>query len=58
MMPKINGRDLSLRANIGGGQGEGPAYPRVVRLTWDFSGERQATVLDLSDRQPDDRSAP
>ncbi|MFO0892145.1 MAG: hypothetical protein U0790_23780 [Isosphaeraceae bacterium] len=50
---RINGRDLSLRANVGGGQGEGPVYPQVVRLTWDFNGERQATVLDLTDRQPD-----
>jgi hypothetical protein len=55
---RINGRDLSLRANIGGGQGEGPSYPLVVGLTWDFGGDRQATVLELSDRHPDDRAVP
>jgi hypothetical protein len=54
---RINGRDLSLRANIGGGQGEGAAYPLVVSLTWDFSSGGQATVLQLAHRRPGERGA-
>jgi hypothetical protein len=48
---RINGRDLSLRTNIGGGQGEAPIYPLVVSLTWDFSGDRQATILEFADHR-------
>jgi hypothetical protein len=49
---RINGRDLSLRANLGGGQGEGPAYPLIVSLTWAFTAGGQATILQLADRRP------
>ncbi|QEH38638.1 hypothetical protein OJF2_72440 [Aquisphaera giovannonii] len=47
---RINGRDISFQTSIGAGQGESPAYPVVVGLTWDFTGQRQATVLGLADR--------
>jgi hypothetical protein len=48
---RINGRDISFQTNIGVDQGESPVYPVVVALTWDFSGERQATILELADRR-------
>ena len=48
---KINGRDISFQTNVGTGQGESPVYPVVVGLTWDFSGQRQATILELADRR-------
>ena len=34
-------------------QGESPVYPVIVGLTWDFTGERQATILELADRGPE-----
>ena len=48
---KINGRDISFQTNVGTGQGESPVFPVVVGLTWDFSGQRQATILELADRR-------
>ena len=48
---RINGRDISFQTNIGAGQGESPVYPVIVALTWEFTGERQATVLELADRR-------
>ena len=48
---RINGRDISLQTNLGTGSGESPVYPVIVSLTWDFTGQRQATVLELSDRR-------
>jgi hypothetical protein len=48
---RINGRDISFETNIGTGQGESPVYPVVVALTWDFTGDRQATILELADRR-------
>jgi hypothetical protein len=48
---RINGRDISFQTNVGTGQGELPVYPVVVALTWDFSGDRQATILELADRR-------
>ena len=48
---RINGRDISFQTNVGTGQGESPVYPVVVGLTWDFSGQRQATILELADRR-------
>jgi hypothetical protein len=49
---RINGRDISFQTNLGAGQGEAPVYPVVVSLTWDFTGGRQATTLELADRGP------
>jgi hypothetical protein len=50
---EINGRDVSFQTNIGIGQGESPVYPVIVALSWEFTGERQATILELSDRRGD-----
>ena len=50
---RINGRDISLQTNLGTGSGESPVYPVIVALTWDFTGQRQATVLELADRRPE-----
>jgi hypothetical protein len=52
---RINGRDISFQTNIGAGQGESPVYPMVVGLTWDFTGGRQATILQLTDRRAETR---
>jgi hypothetical protein len=48
---RINGRDISLQTNLGTGSGESPVYPVIVSLTWDFTGQRQSTVLELADRR-------
>jgi hypothetical protein len=50
---RINGRDIALQTNLGTGSGESPVFPVIVALTWDFTAERQATVLELSDRAPE-----
>jgi hypothetical protein len=47
----VVGRNVSLATNLGIAQGEGPYYPRVVAITWDFSGDQQSTNLQLSDRR-------
>ena len=52
-MGRINGRDISLQTNLGTGSGESPVYPVIVALTWDFTGQRQATILELADRRPE-----
>ncbi len=49
-LEKIDGRDLSLRTNIGGNQGEAPVYPTIVGIDWEFEGG-QRTVLHLSDER-------
>ena len=46
---RINGRDIGLQTNLGAGQGESPVYPAISALTWDFTGDRQVTILELSD---------
>jgi len=46
----IAGRDISLRQNAGGEQGEAANYPYVVGVTHIFSGG-QKTILQLSDRR-------
>jgi len=48
---KIAGREVSLQVNAGKEQQEAPSYPFVVAVTWDFTGEKQSTVLQLSDRR-------
>jgi hypothetical protein len=54
---KINGREVSLLVNAGSESGEAKSYPFVVGLTWDFTGEHQSTVLQLSDRRAEPRRA-
>lgn len=51
----IDGRDLSLQVNQGTENGEAPAYPFVVGVSWSF-GDKEETTLDLSDHRatPDD----
>lgn len=53
---RVNGRDISFTANLGSEQGEGPRYPYVVSYEWSFSGDRQTTVLQLSDRRGEPKS--
>jgi hypothetical protein len=52
---RINGRDISFQTNLGAGQGESPAYPAIVALSWEFTGGRQATILELADRRAEER---
>jgi len=46
---RINGRDVGLQTNLGADQGESPVYPTISALTWEFSADRQATVVELAD---------
>lgn len=48
---QISGRDVSFQVNAGAEQAEAPSYPFVVAVTWNFEGEKQQTVLELSDRR-------
>jgi hypothetical protein len=48
---KIAGRDVSFQVNAGSEQEEAPSYPFIVGLTWNFEGEKQETILQLSDRR-------
>lgn len=44
----VDGRDVSLRSNLGAEHGESPVYPSVVAVNWNFDGG-QSTELTLSD---------
>lgn len=44
----VEGRDWSFTVNGATAQGEGPVYPRVVGIEWNF-GTEQSTTLHLSD---------
>lgn len=46
----INGRNMSLRSNVGAEQGESPVYPTVVGISWNLDGA-QSTELTLSDER-------
>jgi hypothetical protein len=46
----IDGRDLSLVSNVGEDQGEGPTYPTVVAVDYEFDGG-QRTVIHMSDER-------
>ena len=48
---QVVGRDVGLTTNIGQDQGEAPTYPWVVGVSWSFEGDRQSTILQLSDRR-------
>jgi len=54
---QIAGRDVSLQVNAGAEQQEAPSYPFVVAVTWDFTGEKQATIVQLTDRRAEPRRA-
>lgn len=47
----INGRNVSMQVNSAVESGEKPSYPFIVGVTWDFRGNHQSTVLQLSDRR-------
>ncbi len=49
---QIAGREVSFQINAGAEQQEAPSYPFVVAVTWDFTGEKQSTILQLTDRAP------
>ena len=52
---EISGRDASLQTNVGSDQGETPTYPWIVGVSWMFEGDRQQTVLQLSDHRAEVR---
>ena len=52
---EIAGRNVNLQTNIAGDQGEAPTYPWVVGVSWDFTGARQQTILELTDRRAEVR---
>jgi hypothetical protein len=54
---EITGRNASLQANVGTDQGEAPVYPWIVGVSWDFTGDRQQTILELTDRRAEPRHA-
>lgn len=47
----IRGRDVSLRTNVGAGQGEAPDYPWIEAIVYEFGSERQSTTITLSDKR-------
>jgi hypothetical protein len=51
----INGRNISLAVNSGSEQDEPNSYPFLVSVTWDFRGDRQATIVQLCDRRSEPR---
>lgn len=53
----ISGRGVNLQTNAGLYQGEGPAYPHVVGVSWGFENDRQTTRLVLSDKESDANNA-
>jgi len=48
---QVFGRAANLTTNIGLDQGEAPEYPWIVGVSWTNEGDRQQTVLQLSDRR-------
>jgi hypothetical protein len=47
----IQGRNASLQINVGVDQGEAPSYPWITAFAWDFSGDKQQTIIQFSDRR-------
>lgn len=47
----VQGRGASLQTNVGVDQGETPTYPWCTAFSWDFQGNQQRTILQLSDRR-------
>ncbi len=47
----IQGRNANMQINVGVDQGETPCYPWLTAFAWDFSGDRQQTVIQFSDRR-------
>jgi hypothetical protein len=48
---QVKGRGASLQVNVGADQGETPTFPWVDAFSWDFEGDKQQTILQLSDRR-------
>ena len=46
---RINGRDVAMQTNVGSDQGESPVYPVISAISWEFTADRQATVVELAD---------
>jgi hypothetical protein len=47
----IQGRNASLQINVGASSGETPCYPWITAFAWDFSGDKQQTIVQFSDRR-------
>ena len=47
----IQGRNATLQINVGADQGEAPSYPWVTAFAWDFSDDKQQTIIQFSDRR-------
>ncbi len=47
----IQGRNANLQINVGVDQGETACYPWVTAFAWDFSGDKQQTIIQFSDRR-------
>jgi hypothetical protein len=52
----VQGRNASLQINVGVDQGEAPSYPWITAFAWDFTGDKQQTVLQFSDRRAEPQS--
>jgi len=53
---QVYGRGANLTVNVGLDQGEAPSYPWVVGVSWTNDGDRQQTVLQLSDHRAEPRN--
>jgi hypothetical protein len=47
----LQGRKANLQINVGVDQGETACYPWVTAFAWEFSGNKQQTILQFSDRR-------
>lgn len=52
--PPARGRNIDLRSNSVVPQGEGPRYPTVAGVTWNFDGKRSSYLL-LEDERAEPR---
>ena len=51
LIDEIDGRNVNLQTNVGGGQGEAPSYGWLVTRIWRNDPNEQATELQISDRR-------
>ena len=51
LVTTVAGRDISLQTNVGVSTGETQTYAYIVDREWSMAGERQSTVLQLSDKR-------
>lgn len=56
LVQQVRGRGATLQTNVGAGSGETPCYAWVVGVSWSFTGNRQETILQLSDRRAEVRN--